>query len=293
MTEAQDNLEKAYALCRKQAEHHYENFPVGSFLLPKQQRTWIHAIYAYARTADDFADENIGELTEHQRLELLKRWEDDLDRSLAGEARGTVFVALERAIREARLDVQLLRDLLSAFRQDVTKRRYGNFTEVLDYCRRSANPVGRLVLQVFNYRDEERAALSDHICTALQLTNFWQDISVDIKKDRVYLPLDDMAQFGVGVDDLRHARATTRVKSLIKFQCERTWDFFKKGKPLCNLLDSRLRWEIRMTWLGGTQILRMIRAQDYDTLWKRPTLSKWKMFMLLLRALRRDWDLAA
>ncbi len=284
------NLEAAYALCCDRARKHYENFPVGSFLLPQRERRWIHAIYAFARTADDFADENIGSFTTEERLALLEKWEEELDKAIQGEPTGPVFTALERAVREAQLEVQLLRDLLSAFRQDVVKSRYMNFEEVIDYCRRSANPVGRLVLQVFGYRDEERALLSDNICTALQLTNFWQDISVDIKKDRVYLPLSEMAQFEVGVEDLRHARATSRVRELIQFQCERTWKLFERGKKLCSLLDKALKTEIRLTWLGGTEILRMIAAQNYDTLWRRPKISKLKFLWLFIRANTKNWD---
>jgi len=283
-------IELAYEKCRRQAEKHYENFPVGSLLLPKKQRAWIHAVYAFARTADDFADENIGQLGIEDRLELLDRWEHDLDLALGGKPRGEIFIALASAIKDARLDVQLLRDLLSAFRQDVVKNRYQNFSEVLDYCRRSANPVGRLVLQVFDYRDEQRAALSDHICTALQLANFWQDISVDIGKDRIYLPIEEMQAYGVTVDSIKNFQPTSGFRKLLRFQCERTREIFDRGRPLVGLLDKGLKLEIKLTWLGGTEILRLIAGQNYDTLSRRPHISKPRAVLLLLKALITNWN---
>ncbi|HMY76522.1 MAG TPA: squalene synthase HpnC, partial [Blastocatellia bacterium] len=199
-TREDTSLEAAYAYCRQMAESHYENFPVGSVLIPSQLRKHVYSIYAFARTADDFADEGYetSGLTETQRLAALDDWQQKLDRCFAGDADHPVFIALAATVKDLNLPKKLLADLLSAFKQDVTKRRYADFDEVLDYCTRSANPVGRLILLLFGYRDERLHQLSDHICTALQLANFWQDVAVDIQKDRVYLPEDDMARFGVG-----------------------------------------------------------------------------------------------
>jgi squalene synthase HpnC len=289
MSDSHTAVDEAYKKCRQQAEKHYENFPVGSLLLPKKQRAWIHAVYAFARTADDFADENIGQLSVDDRLELLDRWGQDLDQATRGKPQGDIFIALRRAIREARLDVQLLHDLLSAFRQDVVKNRYANFQEVLDYCRRSANPVGRLVLQIFDYRDEERARLSDHICTALQLANFWQDISVDIRKDRIYLPIEEMQTYGVTVDSLKNFQVTTGLRELVKFQCARTREIFEKGKPLIPMLDKALKLEIKLTWLGGVEILKLIEKQNFDTLSRRPHITKMRAVLLLMKALLKNW----
>jgi phytoene synthase len=195
-TPSPGSLEEAYAYCRRMAEMHYENFPVGSLLIPKARRKYVYSIYAFARTADDFADEGYETtgLTESDRLAALEDWQRRLGDCYAGNADHPVFVALAATIKELNLPDKLLSDLLSAFRQDVTKHRYANFDEVLDYCTRSANPVGRMILLLFNYRDEQLHRLSDHICTALQLANFWQDVSVDIRKDRVYLPEDEMVQ---------------------------------------------------------------------------------------------------
>lgn len=282
------HVAEAFAYCERMARTHYENFPVGSLLAPKRLRKHVYSVYAFARTADDFADEGYetGELTETQRLAALDDWEQKLEDCYRSRAEHPVFVALAETAKELRLPIQLFRDLLSAFKQDVVKRRYANFDEVLDYCARSANPVGRLILLLFGYRDERLHELSDCICTALQLTNFWQDVEVDIHKDRVYLPQDEMARFGVSVDDLREKRFSERYAALLKFQVERTREMFDRGKPLPDLVSGRLAVELRLTWLGGTRILERIEEMGYDTLNARPKISTADKIALLARALR-------
>ena len=277
-------IDEAYHKCAYQAQQHYENFPVGSRLLPQPQRKYIHAIYAFARTADDFADETVQTLTIPERIALLERWENNLDQALAGKIKEPIFLALREAIESCDLPLQLFRDLVSAFKQDVVKTRYANFSEVLDYCRRSANPVGRLVLHVFNYRDEALHQLSDHICTGLQLANFWQDVSVDLLKDRIYLPQDDLATYHIEEVQLKNKLSDQKFQNLLKFQVDRTWKIFYAGSALPQSLKKGLRFEIRLTWLGGTEILRKIEKIHYHTLHQRPTLAKWDMFRLLPKA---------
>jgi hydroxysqualene synthase len=283
------SVQDAFAYCERLARTHYENFPVGSLLIPRERRRHVYSVYAFARIADDFADEDYetGELTESRRLAALDDWERKLEDCYRGRADHPVFVALAETARELRLPVQLFSMLLSAFKQDVVKRRYADFDEVLDYCERSANPVGRLVLLLFGYREERLHALSDCICTALQLANFWQDVEVDIRKDRIYLPQNEMARFGVGDDDLREKRFSERYAALLKFQVERTWELFNRGKPLPNLVNGRLAFELRLTWLGGTRILERIEKLGYDTLNARPRISTGDKIALLVKALRR------
>lgn len=277
---------EAYDYCERMARSHYENFPVGSLLVPAGVRRHVYSIYAFARTADDFADEGYGSgIDEAARLASLDDWERRLEDCARGRAIDPVFVALAETIRELDLPVQLLRDLLSAFRQDVVKRRYADFDEVMDYCRRSANPVGRLILLLFGHRDDRLFRLSDNICTALQLANFWQDVAVDIAKDRVYLPVDEMARFGVTGDDLRDRRFSERYASLLKFQVERTREIFEQGRLLPSLVGGRLSVELRLTWLGGMRVLERIEELGYDTLNRRPVITGLDKTMLLARAL--------
>lgn len=281
------SLEDAFAHCRHLTEAHYENFPVGSVLIPSHLRKHVYSIYAFARTADDFADEGYetSGLSEAQRLAALNDWRQKLERCYAGEADHPIFIALAATVRELNLPQKLFTDLLSAFKQDVTKRRYADFDEVSDYCTRSANPVGRLILLLFGYRDENLHQLSDRICTALQLANFWQDVAVDIQKDRVYLPLDELARFGVGVDELRENRFSERYAALLKFQVDRTWELFHSGRPLPEAVSGRLKYELRLTWFGGTRILQKIEELGYDTLNQRPVISAFDKLRLLVRTL--------
>jgi len=289
-------LAEAYARCSDLAKRHYENFPVG-LLVPKEKQPHIHAVYAFARYADDLADEGYGEpppgaesLTQEKRLQALDHFENELFLAFAGKEEQldpeTAWIFLPVADTSRRLEVpeQLFHDLLSAFKQDVVKARYVTFDEVRDYCRRSANPIGRLVLLLHGLRKDEMMLLSDDICTALQLANFWQDVSVDLKKDRIYLPEEDQRAFGFDETALREKSASPAVRKCMEFQVNRTWKLFENGERLPKLLPRWLSWEIRFTWLGGTTILKKIERQGYDTLVKRPKLTKWDMMTLLARA---------
>lgn len=282
------SVAEAFAHCERVAKAHYENFPVGSVLVPKRLRPHVFNIYAFARTADDFADEGYDPpVSLNERLAALEDWESKLEDCFSGRAAHPVFIALAETVKELRLPVQLFRDLLAAFKQDVVKRRYANFDEVLDYCRRSANPVGRLILLLFDYRDEKLDALSDHICTALQLANFWQDVSIDLQKDRVYLPQDEMQRFGYSEAELSAGQFNERYAALLKFQVERTRELFMKGQPLPELVTGRLRYELRLTWHGGMRILEYIEEQHYDTLHQRPQITTADKLKLLIRTLKK------
>lgn len=276
-------VDKAFAYCEKITYDHYENFPVASFFIPAEKRKHICAIYAFARTADDFADEP--GLTTPERIEHLNRWEKDLDDCYQHEPNGPVFVALRETISQYSIPRDLLSNLLQAFKSDVTTNRYETFADVLRYCIHSANPVGRLVLLLFGYRDEMLMKLSDRICTALQLTNFWQDVTVDLEKDRVYLPLEDLQRFGVTEHQLKARSSTPEFRKMLEFEVGRTRNLFLDGKPLLNLVGKNLRRELRFTWLGGMQILKKIEKISYDVFTKRPKLRFYDKVALVSRVL--------
>ena len=281
--------DRAYQYCERLARSHYENFPVGSVLIPKPLRKHFYSIYAFARIADDFADEGYGaEYGECDRLALLEEWRQMLLESRAGIARHPVFVAVARTASEFDLPATLFEDLLSAFAQDVTVRRYECFDQLLDYCRRSANPIGRLILLLFGYRDEQLHRWSDDICTALQLANHWQDVAIDLDKDRVYLPEEDLSRFGVSADDLMSRTASGAFKSLMEFEVARARALFERGKPLCTSVGGRLGLELRSVWLGGVRILERIEQNSYDVFAHRPVISSTdKLKILLVAASRR------
>jgi phytoene synthase len=284
----------AYAACTRLAREHYENFPVGR-LVPRKMQRHVHAVYAFARYADDLADEGYAGsaknrgvrdvMTQVERLAALDDWQRQLVSPSGTPGLHFIFVALHETIRELDLPQSLFTDLLSAFRQDVVKHRYADFDEVLDYCRRSANPVGRLVLLLHGIREEELHQLADQICTGLQLANFWQDVGVDLEKDRIYLPADDRARHGVTEENLFAGRSDDAYRELVKFEVERTWEIFRRGESLTARLRGLLRLEIRLTWLGGTKILKKIKGLNYDTLNRRPKIGKLDMALLFLRAL--------
>jgi squalene synthase HpnC len=282
-------LDRAYEYCERLTRSHYENFPVGSALVPKRLRKHFYSIYAFARIADDFADEGYGQgYSERERLEALDEWRRMLIDSLAGRARHPVFVALSRTASEFDLPAVLFEDLLSAFAQDVTVRRYDSFDQLLDYCRRSANPIGRLILLLFGYRDEQRHQWSDEICTALQLANHWQDVAIDLDKERIYLPQEDLSRFGLSVDDLVRRGATDSFKRLMKFEVERARAMFARGKPLCTSVSGRLGLELRSVWLGGMRILDRIEQNGYDVFASRPMITSTdKLKILLVAASKR------
>lgn len=262
----------SYRYCTAMASSHYENFPVVFSLMSRAHRETLAAIYAFARWADDFADE-----PEYDglRLRLLDAWEDQLRRCLAGDATHPVFVALGDSIRRHDLPVQPFLDLLSAFRQDCGQRRYATHEEVLDYCRRSANPVGRLVLATLGLHDERLAGWSDSICTALQITNFLQDLSVDIPRDRLYVPLEDLERFGVPIERILNREPAPGVAGLLEFQVARTRRLFEAGRPLVTAAPVPACLYFAAVWVGGRTVLRMVDAAGPSVLRERPSL-RWR-----------------
>ena len=276
-------VDQSFRYCEELTYGHYENFPVASFLIPKKKRRFVAAIYAFARTADDFADEP--GMEQEERMRKLIEWEEELAECYKGSANREIFIALRETVQQNDIPQDLLVRLLSAFKSDVTTRRYATFGDVLRYCTNSANPVGRLVLMLFGYRDEQLFQYSDHICTALQLANFWQDVTVDLDKDRMYLPLEDMRRFSVTEQELFSRSFTPAVLSLMEFQVKRTREFFEKGKPLLDAVGRDLKLELRLTWRGGMKILRKIENAGYDVFGERPTLSKKDKLGLLIRSL--------
>ena len=264
----------AYQFCEQLARSHYENFPVGSVLVPKPLRQHFYSIYAFARTADDFADEGYDEQhSPQERLALLDEWRRMLGDSEQGRATHPVFIALAETRRQFDLPLALFEDLLSAFSQDVVMRRYETFAQLLDYCRRSANPIGRLIMLLFGYRDEQLHRWSDDICTALQLANHWQDVRVDLAKDRIYLPLEDLAKFGLTYTDVQRQVVSEPFIALMKHEVKRARELFTRGKPLCLTASGRLGLELRAVWTGGTRILDRIEANAYDVFTRRPVIT--------------------
>jgi squalene synthase HpnC len=287
---APEQLERAWAVdeslnyTRWLATHHYENFHVVSFLLPKRLHQDFYNVYAFCRWADDLGDE-IGDPRES--LRLLAWWRGELEAMYAGRARHPVFVALMDTAARHQLPIEPFDDLIRAFEQDQTITRYRNFEEVLHYCRYSANPVGRLVLGLCGYRDSARQELSDATCTALQLANFWQDVIVDLAKDRVYLPLDVLERHGYPLDDLFARRFDDRFRGVMKEAIAVARELFLKGLPLAGQVDRRLAIDLELFSRGGLKILEKIERQDYDVLRARPAISKTERVGLLLGALTR------
>jgi phytoene synthase len=275
-------LDAAYAACERLTREHYENFPVASILLPKKIRRHVAAIYAFARTADDYADEPGS--TQQERLAKLGEWEEKLLACTGGTASDPVFLALGDTMRKFDIPAALFRSLLTAFRSDVNVTRYASFEDVSAYCRNSADPVGRLILILFGYRNEKLFAYSDYICTALQLTNFWQDVSVDIRKGRIYFPLEDLQRFGCTEEDLLGGIFKEETAALIRFEVERTEELFEKGKPLLSAVDKRLQWELKLIWSGGMRILKKIRKLNFNSVYRRPQLGRTDKVSLLFRS---------
>jgi phytoene synthase len=279
MTQPGAALEQAYAACQQLAQSHYENFPVASRLMPARLRPHVAAIYAFARTADDFADEPGREPEE--RLRLLDEW----GRRLDGEhfpdqeclpvkhcSPDLIFSALADTRARFDLPAELFHDLLSAFKQDVVTTRYSSWDDVLDYCRRSANPVGRLMLRLSGYRDPELDRASDAVCTALQLTNFWQDLAIDWPRGRLYVPEEQWRAAGATTADLDRGRITPEWTTVMRACGRRTRELFAAGRPVCDGVSGRLRYELRATWLGGTRILDRLDRMDFDVFTSRPAL---------------------
>ncbi len=277
-------LTDAYAHCEALARAHYENFPVASILLPVSMRPHIAAIYAFARTADDYADEPGRSSAE--RLDLLDGWERQLEDAARGEPGASpVFLAVADTMERCGLPVRLFLDLLSAFRQDVTVSRYATWPDVMDYCRRSADPVERLVLGVAGVRDPETHRASDAVCTALQLANFWQDLGRDYRNGRIYVPAEEMVRHGVSETELDADSMSPAWRATVRACVERTHTLFASGRTVADRVSGRLRWELRATWHGGVRILEKIAAQDYDTLHRRPKLTRADVPLIALKTL--------
>jgi squalene synthase HpnC len=278
--EAPSNAE-AQEYCRRLARSHYENFSVATWFLPRQLRQDFFNVYAYCRISDDLGDE-VGD--PDASLRLLDQWEAELDACYAGTPRHPVFVALAETVRKCEIPKQTFVDLLTAFRQDQRVSRYSTFEDVLGYCRYSANPVGHLVLYVCGYRDAERQLLSDFTCTALQLANFWQDVSIDYANGRIYLPLEDLRRFAVTEDDIAAQRNTAAFCEMMRFEVERAHDWFRQGLPLVEKVDRELALDIELFSRGGQEILNAIEGQGYNVLGRRPAISKSRKLALVARA---------
>ncbi len=296
MVELPPEAAEAYRACERLARTHYENFPVASMLLPAKMRPHVAAVYAFARTADDFSDE--GDRSPDEREALLDEWGRQLDGRLAtvegksfgpgplpglpssishapafGPDTGNILDATVHTIRACNLPVQLLHDLVSAFRQDVRVTRYATWSGVLNYCERSANPVGRLVLRIGGYDEPRLDRESDAVCTALQLTNFWQDLERDWAKGRLYVPAEVLTATGAREQDLDARRLTPEWRAALARVAARTRELFEDGKVIADHVHGRLKWELRLTWLGGVRILDALERRGFDVFDRRPTLS--------------------
>ena len=271
----------ARGYCARVTRGHYENFTVASVLLPRRLVPHFHAVYAFCRWADDLADETAGG---DESLALLAWWRDELRSCYGGTPTHPVTVALADTIRRFAIPPTPFLDLISAFEQDQRVKRYDTFADVRDYCTRSANPVGRLVLHLFGCIDDRRAALSDEVCTGLQLANFWQDVARDRDIGRVYLPREDLERFGVSDEDLRGKRFTPAFHDLLKFEVDRARGHFDRGAELLPLLPTDARGTVALFVGGGRATLDAIAGGGYDVLTRRPTVSKWHKGRLLARA---------
>jgi squalene synthase HpnC len=285
--ETAPTVDEARAWCRHLAETHYENFHVASWFLPKALRPHFHAIYAYCRVSDDLGDETGNDARARaQSLALLEQWQEELDACYEGKARHPVFVALAETIRACRIPKDPFADLLTAFVQDQTVTRYADRAAVLEYCRYSANPVGRLVLYACGYADEERFRLSDATCSALQLANFWQDVASDYQqRGRIYIPRDAMERFGVDEQTIAAGTPTPAFRALLAEQVQWARSLFEEGLPLIGMVDKELALDLDLFSRGGMEILHAIEARDYDVLTARPAISKTTKVGLALRAL--------
>jgi len=274
-------LVEAQQYCRQLARKHYENFSVATWFLPQHLRQHFYNVYAYCRISDDLGDE-VGD--PEVALQLLDQWESELQACYSGKPHHPVFVALSQTIRKFEIPQRTFSDLLKAFRQDQTVTRYPTFNDLLGYCRYSANPVGHLVLYLCGYRDSERQSLSDFTCTALQLANFWQDVSVDYAKGRIYLPLEDLQKLGVHEQDIAAQQNTSAFCELMRFEVQRARDWFRQGLPLVEKVDRPLAIDIELFTRGGQEILNAIERQHYQVLGHRPVISKSRKLALVARA---------
>src|ERR1700723_574392 len=275
------SLQKAREYCRELARSHYENFSVAPWFPPKNLRQDFLNVYAYCRISDDLGDE-VGDPA--ASLALLDEWQAELDACYQGSPRHPVFVALAETVRKFNIPKHEFSDLLIAFRQDQTVTRFETFSDLLAYCRYSANPVGHLVLYLCGYSDPQRQQLSDYTCTALQLANFWQDVSVDYAKARIYLPLEDLRRYSVSEEDIQQKRNTPAFCAMMKFEVERARQWFDRGLPLVSKVDKELAVDIELFSRGGQEILNAIEHQNFAVLGCRPVISKPRKLALVARA---------
>jgi len=275
------NLAEAQDYCRRLASTHYENFSVATWFLPEPLRQHFFNVYAYCRISDDLGDE-VGD--PQAALQLLDQWECELNACYSGKPKHPVFVALADTVQKFEIPRQTFVDLLTAFRQDQTVSRYPTFNNLLGYCRYSANPVGHLVLYICGHRDPERQVLSNFTCTALQLANFWQDVSVDYAKGRIYLPLEDLERFGVRESDIAARQNTPAFCEMMRFEVGRAREWFERGLPLAKTVDRALAIDIELFTRGGLEILNAIERQGHKVLGCRPVISKSRKLALVARA---------
>jgi squalene synthase HpnC len=275
------SLPEAYSYCERLARRHYENFSVATWFLPQRLRQHFFNVYAYCRISDDLGDETGNPAAS---LELLGQWESELHACYSGAPRHPVFVALAGTVRKFDIPRHEFSDLLSAFRQDQTVTRYPTFDDLLGYCQNSANPVGHLVLYLCGYRDPERQQLSDFTCTALQLANFWQDVSVDYEKGRIYLPVEDLEKYEVSERDLANQNNSPQFREMMRFEVERARRWFDRGLPLVGKVSRQLAIDVELFSRGGQEILNAIERLNYAVLGNRPAISKPRKLALVARA---------
>lgn len=271
------NIADSYGYCERLAKRHYENFLVGSLLLPKDKKRHLYAIYAFCRITDDLGDDYLG-----NRTEALNYWEKQTMECFTGEPQHPSMLALQHTVNLHNMPVEPFLKLIEANRMDQLKNTYRTFSELEFYCNHSANPVGHMVLWLFGYRDKERQNLSDHICTALQLTNFWQDIRRDSTLGRIYMPIEDIERFGYSTHELLQGKFTDAFQKLMVYQVARTRELFDRGQPLAIKLDNKLRFDVELFIKGGLSVLNAIEKQNYNTFIRRPIVSKSQKLLLLL-----------
>ena len=276
---------RAYEYCEEFARAHTESYPVASRFVPPELRPHLVALYAFARSADDFADEPE---YDGRRVEALDRWEEALHRCFHGEAEHPVFIALSDTIERRDLPVPPLHDMLTAFRMDMEVRRYATFQALRGYTVRSADPVGRLLLALFGYRDPALVRYADELSTALQLTNFWQDVAADAARDHIYIPAEDLHHFGVTEADVKALKATPALRDLLRFQAIRTRALYERGRPLLEKVGKDLRMELTLIWLVGNTILDKIEAADFDVFTHRPSIRRRDQAVIMARA-AKEW----
>lgn len=277
--------EDAFVFCENLAKTHYENFTVVSLFIPKIHRQHLYNLYAFCRYSDDIGDE-VKDL--NLSLQLFNLWRNELHQCYQGTPQHPVFIALQQTIQAHDLPIEPFQKLIKAFEMDQTITRFPNFEKLLYYCEHSANPVGRLFLNIFGYRNEERYQLSDHTCTALQLANFWQDVSVDYQKGRIYIPQEDMRNFGYSESELALGVYNDAFIKLMQFEVDRAWEFFQKGLKLIHHIDGRLKLDVECFSRGGMKILERIRHMKYNVLKDRPALTKWDKIQILYLAFFRQ-----